>query len=59
MQHTHLLPGRHFCGVLTVLSFMVVMVMRFEEKGGVGATEHVTFSFPMVMSSCVNKSQSI
>jgi len=43
MQHTHLLPGRHFCGVLNVLSFVVVMVMRFEEGGGVGATEHVTF----------------
>jgi len=43
MQHTHLLPGRHFCIVLTVLSFVVVMFMRFEKEGGVGATEHVTF----------------
>ena len=59
MQLTHLLLGRHFCSVLTVLSFVVVMVMRFMEEGGVGATEHVTLSFPMVMSSCVNKSQSI
>jgi hypothetical protein len=48
-----------FCnGLYWVLSLVEIVVVMLGLGGGVGGMKCVSFSFPMVMSSCINKSQS-
>lgn len=52
---TFLLEDMFRSGLHWVLSLVVIMIVILEMGGGVGRIKFVSFSFPVVMSSCKNQ----